>query len=181
MLQEGMTRDHLWILCRVNINELNVLDFQVSSSSDGNAVNLQLPVKANVSVFLWVCVPCVYREEWYVADLSMHLIPSYSVAFGPSFLICKREEHLRPKIFKYLKYSSENKPYCFFQKNVYVYMFLSKNICIYVSFKRICMSCVLLRVVHIYTHVYEASRVCSHVSLENQRSTLSFCLNHLPH
>ncbi|XP_057637089.1 BPI fold-containing family A member 2-like [Chionomys nivalis] len=51
-LQEGMTRDHLWILCRVKINELNILDIQTSSSSDGNALNLQLPVRANISVFL---------------------------------------------------------------------------------------------------------------------------------
>ncbi|XP_050006700.1 BPI fold-containing family A member 2 [Alexandromys fortis] len=37
---------------QVKINELNIVDVQASSSSDGNAINLQLPVRANVSVFL---------------------------------------------------------------------------------------------------------------------------------
>ncbi|XP_041526669.1 BPI fold-containing family A member 2-like [Microtus oregoni] len=37
---------------QVKIKELNLLDMKASSSSDGNAIIVQVPVRANVSVFL---------------------------------------------------------------------------------------------------------------------------------
>ncbi|XP_040602474.1 BPI fold-containing family A member 2-like isoform X3 [Mesocricetus auratus] len=52
MLLGRMTRVHLWILSKLKINELSILDLQTSSSSDGNGINLKVPVKANASVFL---------------------------------------------------------------------------------------------------------------------------------
>jgi len=46
----------LWFLYRLKISNLHILDAKVKLTADGKGISLNLPITANVSLTLWVCV-----------------------------------------------------------------------------------------------------------------------------